>query len=182
MLTVLVDYLLDTTIATERPPRKGLAAGLLAAFYTLFILIVVSYFRILSTIRWNPGYVPRGSRWTSKKKTKTRGRSRRRQTRDSSRNGAKPDSQQPDPTQSQSDQDCEKVSSTFDASGLEEFYSRDVYVCQVDGRPRWCATCCQFKTDRVHHCREVGRCVRKLDHFCPWCLPYSYVSCKEIYC
>ena len=20
----------------------------------------------------------------------------------------------------------------------------------------------------AHHCREVGRCVRKMDHFCPW--------------
>ena len=25
-----------------------------------------------------------------------------------------------------------------------------------------------FKPDRSHHCREVNRCVQKMDHFCPW--------------
>ncbi|GES64271.1 palmitoyltransferase pfa5 [Aspergillus terreus] len=56
----------------------------------------------------------------------------------------------------------------LDAAGLESFYTKDVFVCQPDGRPLYCSTCCQYKTDRAHHCREVDRCVRKMDHFCPW--------------
>jgi palmitoyltransferase len=28
--------------------------------------------------------------------------------------------------------------------------------------------CCVFKPDRTHHCKELGRCVRKMDHFYPW--------------
>ena len=54
------------------------------------------------------------------------------------------------------------------ASGLQEFYRRDAFVCQGDGRPIWCATCLNWKPDRTHHCREIERCVRKMDHFCPW--------------
>lgn len=56
----------------------------------------------------------------------------------------------------------------LDPAGLESFYTKDVFVCQEDGRPPWCSACCQFKTDRAHHCRVVDRCVRKMDHFCPW--------------
>lgn len=52
--------------------------------------------------------------------------------------------------------------------GLEDFYKREVFTCESDGRPIWCSTCLNWKLDRAHHCREVGRCVRKMDHFCPW--------------
>jgi hypothetical protein len=41
-------------------------------------------------------------------------------------------------------------------------------VCETDGRPRWCSTCCNWKLDRAHHCSELQRCVRKMDHYCPW--------------
>ena len=52
--------------------------------------------------------------------------------------------------------------------GLEEFYDKDIFECGGDGMPRWCSTCTNWKPDRAHHCREVGRCVRKMDHYCPW--------------
>ena len=52
--------------------------------------------------------------------------------------------------------------------GLEAFYTKDVFVCEDDGRPIWCSKCLNWKPDRTHHCREVDRCVRKMDHFCPW--------------
>lgn len=55
-----------------------------------------------------------------------------------------------------------------DSAGREAFYMKDVYLCCDDGRPPWCSVCSQFKTDRTHHCKEVNRCVRKMDHFCPW--------------
>lgn len=54
------------------------------------------------------------------------------------------------------------------SSNLADFYTKDVFSCEGDGRPVWCSTCLNFKPDRTHHCREVGRCVRKMDHFCPW--------------
>ena len=57
---------------------------------------------------------------------------------------------------------------TAPAPGLEDFYGKDAFVCQGDGRPIWCSTCENWKPDRSHHCREIERCVRKMDHFCPW--------------
>jgi palmitoyltransferase len=45
---------------------------------------------------------------------------------------------------------------------------RDAYVCDYDGAPLFCEKCNAFKWDRMHHCKELGRCVRKMDHYCPW--------------
>ncbi|KAG8525813.1 uncharacterized protein KY384_000573 [Bacidia gigantensis] len=52
--------------------------------------------------------------------------------------------------------------------GLQEFIKRDLFICQGDGQPIWCSQCQNWKPDRTHHCREVDRCVHKMDHFCPW--------------
>jgi palmitoyltransferase len=51
---------------------------------------------------------------------------------------------------------------------LEQILSKDVFVCQPDGMPRWCSTCEIWRPDRSRHCREKDRCVSKPDHFCPW--------------
>lgn len=52
--------------------------------------------------------------------------------------------------------------------GLEEYISKEVYACGPEGLPIWCSVCCNWKPDRSHHCSDVGKCVMKLDHFCPW--------------
>lgn len=55
-----------------------------------------------------------------------------------------------------------------DVPGFEDFCAREAYVAEEDGRPKFCAYCANWKTDRAHHCRELGRCVARMDHFCPW--------------
>ena len=55
-----------------------------------------------------------------------------------------------------------------DSPGLESFYTKDVFVCEGDGRPKWCHECANWKPDRTHHCSSSGRCIKKMDHFCPW--------------
>lgn len=44
------------------------------------------------------------------------------------------------------------------------------YIARTDSitGPRYCSICDVNKYDRVHHCSEVNRCVKKFDHFCPW--------------
>ncbi|CAI6300397.1 unnamed protein product [Periconia digitata] len=42
------------------------------------------------------------------------------------------------------------------------------YTCDYEGRPKWCDKCHNYKPDRAHHCRELNRCVQRMDHYCPW--------------
>lgn len=52
-----------------------------------------------------------------------------------------------------------------DPSHMEQY---DAYVCDYEGTPLFCEKCRIYKLDRMHHCKELGRCVRKMDHYCPW--------------
>jgi palmitoyltransferase len=52
--------------------------------------------------------------------------------------------------------------------GIEEFYTKDVFFCDYAGLPMFCYECNNWKPDRTHHCSEVNRCVRRMDHYCPW--------------
>jgi palmitoyltransferase len=130
--------------------------------------MVVTYLHLYYHVLWNPGYLPIGEQKLQdeedEKNAKKSHWARRRKS-----------ARKPDPEKSpQSDADIERgihsPGGTLSPSDvdLESFYTKDVFVCQEDGRPLWCSTCCQYKTDRAHHCRELGRCVRKMDHFCPW--------------
>jgi palmitoyltransferase len=60
------------------------------------------------------------------------------------------------------------VPDTQPPPGLEAFWMRDAFVCDKDGMPIWCSFCHAWKPDRTHHNQDVGRCTRKMDHFCPW--------------
>jgi palmitoyltransferase len=51
--------------------------------------------------------------------------------------------------------------------GTERFYSREVFACDQNGLPIWCGVCNNWKPDRSHHGSDFGRCVLKMDHFCP---------------
>lgn len=62
---------------------------------------------------------------------------------------------------------------------LESFYTRDVYACRSDGLPIWCSDCQNWKPDRVHHSGEIMRCVKKMDHFCPWAGGMIGETCKS---
>lgn len=31
-----------------------------------------------------------------------------------------------------------------------------------------CPKCCSIKPERAHHCSVCQRCIRKMDHHCPW--------------
>lgn len=57
-------------------------------------------------------------------------------------------------------------------SGLfENFWTdqtRVAFACHADGLPLRCSKCNDWKPNRAHHCSDVGRCVERMDHFCPW--------------
>lgn len=45
-------------------------------------------------------------------------------------------------------------------SGLEEGDERDDWTV--------CTRCETYRPPRAHHCRICKRCIRRMDHHCPW--------------
>ena len=173
-----MDYLLRPP-STLRTPRPRLAIAILVIYSVLLFLFAFTYARLLYTVIINPGYVPRSNQWYAlqENKAKAKGQRSQRYLRRSSRSssagaGARAGGQIAESGiftgHGHADGTFTAPATTGPAPGLQEFYSRDTFVCQSNGRPIWCSTCLNWKTDRAHHCREIERCVRKMDHFCPW--------------
>ncbi|KAK3943969.1 putative palmitoyltransferase [Diplogelasinospora grovesii] len=147
---ICIDYFLHTR------QQPGVAIAFLVLYCTLMCLMLITYLRVFLVIQYNPGVVPLGagvieSRARPKKRKKACGRGQ--ELDDLEANSGRYESK-PDPNP--------------DSPGLERYYSKDVFVCASDGRPKWCSHCGNWKPDRAHHSSEIGRCVRKMDHYCPW--------------
>lgn len=131
------------------------------------------YVRLIQTILTNPGIVPRNAKWITQKSRLNSGSSatagrhiRRRGT-----STARGEKSRTVPGRSYENQDPVLVDvEKLDSHNAEtdEFWKKDVFTCSADGRPAFCSSCLAFKPDRAHHCSEINRCVRKMDHFCPW--------------
>lgn len=172
-----MDYLLSPP-ASLHPPRYGAAIAVLVLYSILLLLMANTYFRLLFTVAFNPGYVPRGAQWHANRKNirKSSGRSRSHGNPGSYQSREKPEEAAHDCKEGNRalgsayapSNDTSAPNTIGPAPGLQDFYNRDVFICKGDGRPIWCSTCLNWKPDRAHHCREIGRCVRKMDHYCPW--------------
>ncbi|KAF3479736.1 palmitoyltransferase pfa5 [Arthroderma uncinatum] len=142
-----IDYLINPSAETGLKPRTSTAIGILVTFYVLLFFLAITYLRLLLTIIFSPGYLPRGPQYSSsenKKKRKGKGKHGRAES-----SHEKPEDI-PFPPIGDPNANGEKNAQNYDPTGLEAFYMKDVF------------------TDRAHHCSEVDRCVRKMDHFCPW--------------
>ena len=185
-----MDYLLRPP-STLRAPRPGLAIAILVIYCVLLFLFGITYARLLYTVTVNPGYVPRSNQWYALQEDKAKAKGQRSQrfskrfSRSSGAGAGVSAGADAGVSAGASASGRSAVNGRFTghgypigaftaptttgpAPGLQDFYSRDAFVCQSDGRPIWCSTCLNWKTDRAHHCREIERCVRKMDHFCPW--------------
>lgn len=142
--------------------RKGAGIAIIIVYFLVAIPMAVSYLRLLYVVNTDPGLVP-SPEFEDARSRKLRSGSTEKST--AAANGT-----QRTPTEEIGYLDRGSVSSgrTGPPAGLEAFYKRDVFECEVDGMPRWCSTCKTWKPDRTHHSREVGRCIWKMDHFCPW--------------
>ena len=130
--------------------------------------MAVTYFRLLWVVFTNPGYVERSAQFFAKEAEE-----RKKKARKSSASGKTPHQdgilQGPGVTGTYTAANgADSRTGSDQRPGLEDFIRRDVFICQGDGRPVFCSHCLNWKPDRTHHCREAARCVRKMDHFCPW--------------
>ncbi|KXJ90561.1 palmitoyltransferase PFA5 [Microdochium bolleyi] len=134
---------------TGRNP--GAAIAVLVLYFVLLTLTLGSYARVFTTVILDPGLVPLGPLAIERNRSeKTKPKAVKEDGGLESRAYYSGPDRNPD------------------SPGLEAFYSKDVFVCESDGRPKWCSECCNWKTDRVHHSSEIERCVLRMDHFCPW--------------
>ena len=167
----IVHYLLKPRIpASNSRPRT--AAAILTVYCILFLLLATTFFRLLYVVINNPGFVPRGSQYYE---NQTRSRGRRKDHRHKTEHydeKAQADSARGSTTaQSTRGGNVPHIipqAALSDTTMLQQILDQDIYTCEGDGKPTWCSTCYNYKPSRAHHCREVGRCVYKMDHFCPW--------------
>ncbi|KAK5998975.1 Palmitoyltransferase PFA5 [Cladobotryum mycophilum] len=140
-----VDYLY------KEKHQSGVVTVFLTLFFLFLFLTLATYLRTFVSVQRDPGLVPLPPDIEAEHDAINKARkNRRRRDRDVEERAWTP----PDPNP--------------DSPFLEEFYSKDIFVCEADGRPKWCSECRRWKPDRAHHSSELGRCVRKMDHFCPW--------------
>lgn len=159
---VVVDYLLNPAPSLLIKRRVGPAIAILIIYYIILFILLVCYGRLVQTVVTNPGLVPRGSQWEAEQQRKGRPRKRRHYWNDKhSLDTDSADSPEVTPRK-------HRRTVSDDAYPTPTFWHKDVFVCNYDGRPRFCSSCLVYKVDRVHHCSELDRCVYKMDHFCPW--------------
>lgn len=125
--------------------------------------MTASFLRLVHITFWDPPYLPLGP-LADRNQNASREKGRRKQNVNGVSSGEyetgdSPGAVSTENTSSRNDPD---------SPGLELFYSKDVFTCEMDGRPRWCSQCSNWKPDRAHHCSSSGRCILKMDHFCPW--------------
>ncbi|KAL8650839.1 MAG: hypothetical protein Q9210_003594 [Variospora velana] len=159
---VCVDYLLKPA-ATVGQPRHGAAIAIVTIYACLLLLLALAYLRLVYTIVTTPGYTPRGPQWYINNNNK-----RRRRSRSSRKNPRRHDLEKQNGVVGESRDTSGPLPSSPYANvpsaygpandiitpDLQDFYKRDVFTCESDGRPIWCSTCLNWKPDRAHHCRE----------------------------
>jgi len=155
------NYLLNLS-----PKRPRTAIAILVVFFILLALWFLCYLRILITVLTNPGYVPRNDSSILPASTyDVSPRPNRRNNKSGEKHGSTGrQTIRPAPITRRAILDGRIPP----PPGIEYFYFKDIFVCDDVGLPIFCEKCLNWKPDRTHHCSEVNRCVRRMDHFCPW--------------
>lgn len=181
LLSPIVRYILD------HQHNPGMVAGFLILYFVFFFLMISAYIRLFISIQRDPGLVP----FMNPAAATHAGVTEKLDTADYSVPTTGHSESDPDTPLNRSGagrvRKAHGVSwappdTDPDSPGLELFYSKDVFVCEVDGRPKWCSSCMQWKPDRSHHSSELGRCVRKMDHLCPWVGGMVAERCTCLFC
>ncbi len=145
----LVNYLLF------RNHDHNAAISILTIYFLLLLLMASSFLRLAYITTFDPPYValgPTATRDSSIDRMKARA--------GSEEDGLGGEEYEMDNSLDAAERDL-ATKNDPDSPGLESFYTKDVFVCEMDGRPRWCSECKNWKPDRAHHCSSAGRCIRK---------------------
>lgn len=165
---ICINYLIRPTYNSGARPRRGTAAAVLATYYLLLIITLISYGRLLDVVFRYPGLIPHGPQWHAEVAHQQKGKHARHRSNRSNRSSEDEKSADIDPNDKKMPKEHRVLADDTLPFKVDEFWKRDVFVCNPDGRPPFCSTCYNWKPDRAHHCSELNRCILKVDHFCPW--------------
>lgn len=146
---------------------KAAAIPILTIYVILFLLMATSFFRLVYITVFDPPYLPLGLA-AHRDQAPKNARGKTTSEEDSIGGG--------EYYQGTSSVGPIGTKNDPDSPGLELFYTKDVFICEMDGKPRWCSSCANWKPDRTHHCSDAGRCIERMDHFCPW---YAIAHCGQ---
>ncbi|KAM3088107.1 palmitoyltransferase pfa5 [Clarireedia jacksonii] len=147
--TYVLVALLCVNYLLVKHSNKSAAIPILVIYFVLFLLMASAFLRVVYMTTIDPPYAPLGAGAID--------RSRKPQRKNDDIAG-----------EEYTSGDSVATRHHPDSPGLELFYTKDVFTVERDGKPRWCSECCIWKLDRQHHCSVVGRCIYKMDHYCPW--------------
>ncbi|OJD31339.1 palmitoyltransferase pfa5 [Diplodia corticola] len=172
-------YVLVAKLAVDRlmlrRGERGAGVAVVVLHCVLLAATAVAYVRIIATLKVDPGLVPlgRGSADEGGRRRKGRGRKGRRdgggqRQRRGEWGGGDGVGDGGGVFEDEEGRTWAERQYEEKLKRLEKFVPREVFVCDYDGLPLWCDKCSNWKPDRTHHCSDLGRCVRRMDHFCPW--------------
>ncbi|GAM85618.1 hypothetical protein ANO11243_036250 [Dothideomycetidae sp. 11243] len=177
VVLVGVHYLLYPGPNTNVSPRPGAAAAVITLYFIFFLPMTVAYFRTVYVARQKPGVVSQGPERDTLRSTFVEEDyyqfewpccTPKHTPEDDPEKQMQAQNKIPGYFIHLLDVDAMFKGDIEPPPGMEHFYRRPVFQCDPNGLPIWCGTCRNWKPDRVHHCSDNGRCVLKLDHFCPW--------------
>ena len=152
-LTYAVDYLLKGS-SSSHGQRRGTAVTVIVLYCILLLVLATTFLRLIYTVTTNPGYVPRGARWYANKEKEQGFRSSPKKRRRDSKYRTEKTIGAPEINEGAYSNltyvdgpPIEEFSGSEETSNLREFYVKDAFICEGDGRPVWCSTCLNFKPD-----------------------------------
>ncbi|KFY21578.1 hypothetical protein V493_07288 [Pseudogymnoascus sp. VKM F-4281 (FW-2241)] len=119
-----VDFLLK-----GHRPRPGISAALLAIYFILCLFMTITYARLVYIVTVDPGYLPLGAaakRYNKGDKNVSL-----------QNNGAENRANDALGPEYRSSETAIIRDDGADSPGLELFYTKDIFVCSQDGRPKW---------------------------------------------
>ncbi|KAF1988897.1 zf-DHHC-domain-containing protein [Aulographum hederae CBS 113979] len=162
---VCIHYLLNPPSDLDIPRRTGAAIAILILYFVLLPLWALPYIRTLQVIVTNPGFTELRRDQEADLEKGHQPSFLRSCGNTTIADGQTENDAIPKPAM---DRAAVLAGTVNPPPGLDEFWTRDAFMCDRNGLPIFCNMCNNWKPDRTHHCSEVNRCVRRMDHFCPW--------------
>ncbi|KAF2085364.1 hypothetical protein K490DRAFT_58759 [Saccharata proteae CBS 121410] len=162
---VIVKVAVDRYLAKSSGRDAGDGVAVIVVYCLVLALTALCYLRLLVTIWYNPGYMPRRAGSGSGNTTTIDGSGLGSSPLLSSKHAQATGGHKhqgglvPDYRNRIGDGTVTFAEERLAAKmkNLDSFRPRQLFLVDGDGLPRWCLECACWKPDRTHHCSDLGR-------------------------